>query len=144
MDLLIGAAIQTELDTLTNRPIPENVETLVKALLPLCNLMTSERYVFDVIMRYSGAAAVTDIGPIAKTFEQQILMLAQWLEQAPFRKDISPYLMAEGVQAFLLQAMALKFCALHASGDFEERLTQYLKAWLTPKSYRDFSGLYAR
>jgi len=132
MDLLIGGKIQSELEALNDLPTPMDVKSLVKALKPLCHCMSQERYVFDVIMRYSGATAVTQIGPIAKTFEQQILVLAGWLKEAPFRKDISPYLMAEGVQAFMLQAMALKFCALHETADLEDRLSTYLEAWLNP------------
>jgi len=134
MDLLIGGKINAQLDELASRPAPQTITDLISALRPLCSFMTKERYVFDVIMRYSGATAVEEIGPIAKTFERQVMVLANWLAKAPFRKDISPFLMAEGVQAFMLQAMALKFCAVHATETFEERLHQYLTAWLTPAS----------
>lgn len=132
MDLLIGDRIDRCLDDLELLPTPSSVEELVSALLPLCNFMTCERYVFDVILRYSGAAAVEEIGRIASTFYRQGHVLAAWMEDSPFRKDIGPELLSEGVQAFAVQAMALNFCALHASEHLENRLRTYLKAWLTP------------
>jgi hypothetical protein len=83
------------------------------ARVPLCEFMTCERYVFDIVLRYSGAAAVEQIGPIAATFGRQIGVFETWLSKAGFRCDIDAGLQAERVRAFILQAMALKFCALH-------------------------------
>ncbi len=133
MDQLIGAEIDHFLDEIERKPAPVSIADMVAALTPLCVFMSSERYVFDVIIRYSGAAAIENIGPIAKTFERQILVIAAWLERAPFRKDVSAYLLAEGVQAFIIQALALKFCAIHQETAFDERLQTYLAAWLMPK-----------
>jgi len=132
MDQIIGQRIDAYLDDLEKRPAPRTVEDLVEALLPLAAFMTCERYVFDVILRYSGAAAVEEIGPIAATFWRQGEVFARWLAEAPFRRDIEPDLQAEGVSAFLIQAMAVQFCALHEAQSFEDRLITYLRAWLTP------------
>jgi len=132
MDQIIGGRIDGYLDALQARPAPQTVEDLVAALMPLSAFMTCERYVFDVILRYSGAAAVEEIGPIAATFGRQGEVFARWLAEAPFRRDIEPELQAEGVSAFLIQAMAVQFCALHEAQSFEDRLTTYLRAWLTP------------
>jgi AcrR family transcriptional regulator len=132
MDQIIGGRIDAFLDTLEALPPPRTVEDLVAALLPLANFMTCERYVFDVILRYSGAAAVEEIGAIAATFGRQEEVFGRWLADAPFRRDIPPDLQAEGVSAFLIQAMAVQFCALHEAQSFEDRLTAYLRAWLTP------------
>lgn len=137
MDLIIGDRIDGYLDTLAAKPAPRTVKAMVEALVPLCGFMTCERYVFDVILRYSGAAAVEDIGHIAKTFGRQNELFEAWMADAPYRRDIPASLQAEGVQAFMLQAMAVQFCALHEAQSFRERLEAYLMAWLMPGSGGD-------
>ena len=132
MDQIIGSRIDGYLDELEQSPPPATVEGLVAALMPLCEFMTCERYVFDVILRHSGAAAIEEIGPIAATFGRQVDVLARWLNATPFRQDVSIELQAEGIQAFMLQAMATNFCALHNAHSLEDRLLPYLKAWLSP------------
>jgi len=132
MDLIIGTRIDTLLDVLEAEPAPRTLEEMVEALNPLCAFMTCERYVFDMILRYSGAAAVEDIGPIAATFGRQIEVFGGWLAETPFRRDIPVELQAEGVQAFMIQAMAAQFCALHKAQLIRDRLVPYLQAWLTP------------
>lgn len=132
MDRLIGERIDVYLDDLEKCRAPADVEELVAALLPLLNFMTCERYVFDVILRYSGAAAVEDIGDIAMTFDRHNRVVSAWLADGPFRRDVSAELLTEGIQAFSVQAMALKFCAIHNSESLENRLLPYFKAWLTP------------
>lgn len=132
MALIIGPRINTQLDMLESGAVPQSVEEMAEALMPLCEIKTCERYVFDVILRYSGAAAVAEIGPIAETFGREIEIFTQWFDDAPFRTDVPAYLLAEGVQAFMLQAMAAKFCACHNTQTMRERLELYLHAWLTP------------
>ena len=132
MDFIIGQKINTHLDRLQDKPAPQSVEDLIDQLLPLMHFMTVERYVFDVILRHSGAAAKEDIGHIAKTFERQVIMLVDWLSITPFRTDVSPVLLAEGVQAFATQCMALHFCAINSEEPMPDRLRAYLQAWLTP------------
>ena len=132
MDLMIGTEIAAYLDAMEQAPAPNTVEDLTDALMPLCTFMTCERYVFDVILRYSGAAAVEEIGPIAQTFGRQLEVFQIWLEEAAFRTDIPFDLQAEGIQAFMAQAMATHFCALHNTQTIYERLLPYLRAWLTP------------
>ena len=127
MDQLLGAEMDAILDALDNGPVPETPEAIATALAPLIDFMTSERYVFDVIIRYSGAAGVTEIGPIAHTFERQFNLFTNWV--AP-RDGLTSELLAEGVQAFFIQAMSLQFCALHASSQAQDRLATYLRAWL--------------
>ena len=61
MDLIIGARIDAVLDALAAAPVPQSPEEMAEALMPLCELMTCERYVFDVIMRYSGAQGIEDV-----------------------------------------------------------------------------------
>jgi len=64
MDLLIGREIDACLDAIGKRPPPESIDELVETLGPLLRVMGSERYVFDVVIRYSGAAAIEEIGVI--------------------------------------------------------------------------------
>jgi AcrR family transcriptional regulator len=132
MDLIIGGRIDQHLDKLAALAVPNTVEETVDALMPLSDFMTSERYVFDLILRYSGAAAVEEIGDIAMTFARQIEIFERWLAKAQFRQDIPPSLQAEGVQAFMVQAMATNFCALHNTQFMQARLMPYLAAWLRP------------
>ncbi len=132
MDLIIGGRIDAHLDGLEALPPPRSVEKMAKALMPLLEFMTCERYVFDVILRYSGAAAVEEPGHIAASFRRQVEIFGRWLSSARFRDDISDELKAEGVQAFIFQAMAVRFCALHDARSIEETLVPYLKAWLQP------------
>ena len=132
MDLLIGEGIDAHLDQLAKAPPPETVEELVALQAPLLHFMTQERYVFDVILRLSGAAAVAEIGAIATTFGRYLDLTVSWFEKGTFRNDISAELQADGMQAFVTQAMALHFCALHEDQSMEARLTVYLRAWLCP------------
>ena len=134
MDTLIGAEIDVHLDQLEGLPPPESVDRLVSCLIPLFRFMTHEKYVFDLILRYSGAGEQGAAGSIAQTFCRQETVVANWLHGAPFRKDISVQLMSEGVQAFAIHAMALGICELHDGEDDYARLTKYLTAWLTPAS----------
>ena len=72
-------------------------------------------------------------GSIAMTFGRQVEVLQAWLKDSGYRPDISNDLRAEGVHAFMMQAMSVNFCALHNATSIEERLTPYLEAWLRPK-----------
>jgi plasmid stability protein len=54
------------------------------------------------------------------------------LTNGPYRQDGSPEILAEGVQALSLQAMALSFCTKHNSQVVRDRLLPYLHAWLNP------------
>lgn len=131
MDLLIGSRIDEILDHAETQLAPQTVGQLVDRLMPMLTFMTSERYVFDVCLRLSGALAAEEIGAIATTFHRQHNMIVDWMSGGAFRADVSPELLADGVQAFATQSMALNFCALHNNQTVEERFKPYLKAWLT-------------
>jgi len=133
MEILIGAKMDAYLDRAQGAPTPDSIEALVKLLMPLLNFMRCERYVFDVILRHSGAAAKDNIGPIALTFAHQDEVFTAMLEDAPFRKDISAGLLGEGIQAFAIQALALDFCTINNEMPLQERLAIYLNAWLLPE-----------
>ena len=132
MSELIGAQLNARLEELEAKPVPPSVEGIVRALAPLHDFMTCERYVFDIIIRYSGAAKIEAIGPIALSFGRYEYLVSKWVGSGYYRRDINPHLMAEGIQAFAVQAMALEFCALHDTEGRDARLTRYLRAWLTP------------
>lgn len=132
MAQLIGAEIDVHLDHLAEMPPPTSVAQLTQTMLPLIDFMCCERYVFDIILRHSGAAQIADIGPIALTFGRHADIMSRWLTAHPFRKDIPPDLQAEGIQAFVMQAISLAFCALHDALSPKERLEVYLMAWLQP------------
>ncbi|MEL7164881.1 MAG: TetR/AcrR family transcriptional regulator [Pseudomonadota bacterium] len=131
MDQLIGGRLSAILDEMDDGPVPRSAAEVVHAMRPLIQFATSERYVFDLILRHSGAAAIEEIGPIAQTFLQQYEVSLKWVQHPDLRvrDDIPPELVAEGIGAFLIQAASLQFCALHASVSVEERLLPYLEAW---------------
>lgn len=132
MEILIGEKLDACLDQAQSVEPPKTVPQIIEALAPVHDFMMSERYVFDLLIRYSGAAAISEIGPIAYCFEKYFRIVMMWLDQTEVRQDVSTDLLAEGVQAFAIQAMSLKFCALHSATTFTDRLETYLRAWLTP------------
>ena len=132
LDLLIGARIDALMDAAAKQN-PQTVSELVTTLQPVHDLMCLDRYVFDLVLRYSGAAEISEIGPIATTFGRYIELVERWMCAPNFRKDIDTCLLAEGVQAFALQAMAAHFCALHNTTSMQARLEIYLNAWLLPQ-----------
>lgn len=132
MDLIIGAEIDALLDDALKLPQPKDLDGLILRLHPLMNFMTSERYIFDVILRHSGAAVKEEIGPIAQTFDRTIEIASKWIAKGNFRKDVPEILLAEGVQAFAVQAMALHFCAINNQEEMHLRFKKYLQAWLIP------------
>ena len=132
MEILIADKLNACLDQAEAGTPPKTVAEIIAALEPVHSFMTSERYVFDLLIRYSGATAVAEIGPVAYCFERYFRIVMLWLEDAEVRKDVPPELLAEGVQAFAIQAMSLRFCALHSATTFTDRLETYLDAWLTP------------
>ncbi len=138
--LLLGTRMDAYLDDLEAGPAPATISDLVDALLPLMRFMTCERYVFDVILRHSGAAALEDIGAIANALDRFIKVSATWFGEGPFRQDATPTILAEGVQAFMFQAMALNFCALTNTQPLPQRLMPYFSLWLLPPKPLDSLG----
>ncbi|MEM6309661.1 MAG: TetR/AcrR family transcriptional regulator [Pseudomonadota bacterium] len=132
LDQLLGAEMDHILADLSQKPVPTTPEDMALALSPLIDFMARERYVFDIIFRYSGAGSETEIGPIALTFGKQMQVFMSWVNSPNwvFRTDIDAVMIAEGIQAFLLQVVALKFCSLHNSVAPHDRLSGYLSAWL--------------
>ena len=135
MEILIGAELDASLDQAVASPPPDSIPGIIAAMRSYHQCMTQERYVFDLILRYSGAAAIAEIGPIANTFGRYVYMVEDWVKAGSYRSDISPELIAEGIQGFAIQSMSLQFCALHDSTAFEDRLKIYLDAWMLPQTH---------
>lgn len=135
MELLIAEQLEAQLARLAAQAAPGDAEQLVRRLAPLLDLMAAERCVFDLILRRSGAAAREEIGPIASWLMHFVELLANWLATGDgFRRDVDPGLLAEGVQAFVMQVLALHFCALHQQVGLRKRLGAYLRPWLNAAS----------
>lgn len=134
MDQLIGERINLFLDRLDALPAPRDVQQLADGMLPLLEFMAAERYVFDVILRRSGAAAIEEIGPIAMTFGRLGQTVGKWLPCGWFRTDVAPEILIEGFEALSMQVVALRFCALNNTLPLRERYLAYLRAWLLPSS----------
>lgn len=134
MDQLIGERINLCLDRLDALPAPQDVQQLADGMLPLLEFMAAERYVFDVILRRSGAAAIEEIGPIAMTFGRLGQIVGKWLPCGWFRTDVAPEILIEGFEALSMQVVALRFCALNNTLPLRERYLAYLRAWLLPSS----------
>ena len=132
---MIGADMAGALAQIATAPAPRNVDQMIALLHPLMEIMTESRTSFDVILRHSGVGIISEISPIAECFGQMIEVFGQWFNPAsnhPYRRDIGPELLSEGLQAFLVQALALKFCSLHNAVPANERLATYLRAWVLP------------
>ena len=132
LEIIIAEKINELLTQAEASPLPKSLDAFVTRILPVMRFMTHERFVFDVIIRHSGAMTKKEIGPIAQTFERQIELFAVWISQGPFRKDVPVSILAEGIQALATQCMALNFCAVNGESDMNERLEAYLAAWLLP------------
>lgn len=132
MDFLIAEQMDALLDDLETTRNFGSVNQVVESIMPLLSFISSERYVFDVFLRLSGALAVEDIGKIAESIYRYDRLLIGKLNDGPFRQDITAELLSEGIQAFSVSSVALSLCALHSDQNVENRLTIQLNAWMCP------------
>ena len=58
IEILIGAKLDMFLDSAEAWTPPKTVTEILAALDPVHGFMKSERYVFDLLIRYSGATAI--------------------------------------------------------------------------------------
>jgi AcrR family transcriptional regulator len=135
MALLIGQEMEQLLADIAAGPPPETITGIADAFAPLMDYMAQDRVVFDVVIRFSGATAIETTELISLNFLHQVELVATWIKRlqgSVIRSDVDAMLLAEGFQAFAIQAMALKFCALHNASTTADRLLPYLQAWLAP------------
>ncbi len=132
--LLIGEDLERIVKDLETISAPAMPDAFCEALTPLIDYMAQSREVFDIIIRNSGALSLETIGPISQNFGDQVGLFAKWIAAhhgEAYRGDVAVDLLAEGVQAFMIQAVSLKFCALHNARSTTENFRPYLAAWLT-------------
>lgn len=135
MALLIGQELERVLGEIAAGPPPADAPDFATKLAPLMAYMGQDRVVFDVVLRFSGATVIETTELISLNFLHQVELLATWIKNAQgttIRDDVDAMLLAEGVQAFMIQAIALEFCALHNSNAAQDRLAPYLGPWLSP------------
>lgn len=132
MDILIAERLEALLDDLETVHDFGSVGHVVAGIMPFLSFISSERYIFDVFLRLSGALAVEEVGKIAESIYRYDRILIEKLKVGPFRKDISAELLSEGIQAFSVSSIALSLCALHRDKNVENRLTIQLNAWMCP------------
>ena len=82
MEIMMGQRLNACLDQAEATTPPATVSAIISALEPVHGFMMSERYVFDLLIRYSGATAIAEIGPIATCFERYFRVVVTWLENA--------------------------------------------------------------
>lgn len=131
---LIGAQMHNALEKMA-KTRPETIADMVAAHRSYFNVIAQNRTTVDITVRYSGAAAIEDLGPITMAFGRHLDIMVGWMKDMPeghLRTDLELEFLAEGIQAFAVQAIALKFCALHSSVEVLDRFAAYLRAWLAP------------
>lgn len=132
---LIGDALAQRLDRMAEQPDPITPRELAEHMSPIIDCLTQERTVFDIVMRYSGGMGPAGNPIIAEGITRQVTILADWITQAAavgqMRSDQDPALLAEGVQAFVAQVVALHFCIQDGTrGSPVDELVPFLDAWL--------------
>lgn len=132
MDILIAERLEALLEDLEMVRDFGSVGHVVATIMPFLSFISSERYVFDVFLRLSGALAVEEVGKIAESIYRYDRILIEKLKSGPFRQDISAELLSEGIQAFSVSSIALSLCALHSDKNVENRLNIQLNAWMCP------------
>lgn len=135
--VIVGEEVMRLLEAINAAPPPQSIEAIPDALAPLIDYIASDRVIFDIMLRYSGATGDITNEIVAQTFYDQIDLCARWI--APLqavgviRADQSPALLAEGIQAFLTHVIALSFCALHEHPDRPvDALLPFLRVMMAP------------
>lgn len=129
--LMLARRIEALLDVLAQARRPTSAKGLARALAPLTGLITSERYVFDLSQRASLAVG----SPLAQALDQLDGLLIGWFGGLfglpPFRTDLTPALMADGVQALMRQAMEGEYRPRPGEkARLETRLARMIEAFL--------------
>ncbi len=135
--VLIGAEVMRFLDEMEAAGIPESREMLLQRLAPLLDYVAGDRVIFDLLLRYSGSTGTETDEVITESFYRQIGIWAGWIaalqEAGEVRRDCAPDFLAEGIQAFLNQVIAIWFCMASPNTTTPlEALRPFLEAWLAP------------
>ena len=132
---LMGAELDRRLDQMARAPAPVTPRDVAVAMTPVIDYLATERTVFDIVMRYSGGMGPSGNPVIAECITRQVTILAGWIAAGAaaghLRGDRDPALLAEGVQAFVAQVVALHFCTEDGSRrPPAEEIVPFLDAWL--------------
>jgi AcrR family transcriptional regulator len=135
--VLIGAEVMRFLDEMEAAGTPDGREALLQRLAPLLDYIAGDRVIFDLLLRYSGSTGTETDEVITESFYRQIGIWAGWIEAlqktGEVRSDCSPDFLAEGIQAFLNQVIAIWFCMSSPNTATPlEALRPFLEAWLAP------------
>lgn len=133
--VLIGVEVMHLIDGMETATPPQDLPQLVERLEPLLDFVASDRVIFDLLLRYSGSTGAERDEVVADGFYRQIDLWAGWIAgmqaAGTVRGDHPPALLAEGIQAFLNQVIAIRFCqGEQATGTPAEALYPFLAAWL--------------
>ncbi|MCU9836299.1 TetR/AcrR family transcriptional regulator [Ruegeria sp. WL0004] len=133
--VLIGAKVMRLIDEMENAAPPADLPQLMRHLVPLLDFVASDRVIFDLLLRYSGSTGAERDEVVAEGFYRQIDLWAGWIAgmqaAGTVRGDHPAALLAEGIQAFLNQVIAIRFCqGDQAIGTPAEALYPFLVAWL--------------
>ncbi|WP_213544462.1 TetR/AcrR family transcriptional regulator [Vannielia litorea] len=131
MEQLVAKRISRLLDALQTARRPSSAKGLAATLGPIVELLTCERYVFDLVQR----ASLAD-GPVAEALSRLDLILTGWFGglfgAPPFRTDLPPKVMAEGIRAFTLMAMARHVANPGKGTNPGRALAVHVEAFLMP------------
>lgn len=132
---LMGAELNQRLDQMEHAPAPTSPREAALRMSPVVDYLSRERTVFDIVMRYSGGMGPTGNPIIADGITRQVAILTRWIAQGAatgqMRSDQDHALLAEGVQAFVAQVVALHFCTEEGKRRTPtEELVPFLDAWL--------------
>lgn len=135
--VLIGAEVMRYLDEMEASGTPDSREALLQRLAPLLDYIAGDRVIFDLLLRYSGSTGTETDEVITESFYRQIGIWAGWIEalqkSGDVRSDCAPDFLAEGIQAFLNQVIAIWFCMSSPNTSTPlEALRPFLEAWLAP------------
>ncbi|MGR3795030.1 TetR/AcrR family transcriptional regulator [Vannielia sp. SX4] len=131
MEQLVAKRLSRLMDALQTARRPSSAKGLAATLGPVIELLTCERYVFDLVQR----ASLAD-GPIAEALSRLDIIITGWFGglfgAPPFRTDLSPKVMAEGIRAFTLMAMARHVARPGKQTEPVKALATQVEAYLMP------------
>lgn len=133
--VLIGAEVMRLIDDMAAATRPEDLPQLMERLSPLLDFVASDRVIFDLLLRYSGSTGAERDEVVTEGYYRQIDLWSGWIASmqatGAIRDDHPPALLAEGIQAFLNQVIAIRFCqGAQSTGTPAEALHPFLAAWL--------------
>ncbi|MDE4190126.1 MULTISPECIES: TetR/AcrR family transcriptional regulator [Rhodobacterales] len=137
--VLIGAEVMRHLDQMEEKGAPDSREALLERIAPLLEYVAGDRVIFDLLLRYSGSTGTETDEVVTEGFYRQIAIWGDWIAQLQqaglVRDDYPAQFLAEGIQAFLNQVIAIWFCMSSPNEQTPlDALRPFLEAWLAPQA----------